>query len=675
MIRQLEQIPYIKDLVKRLRRNRYLREACGYRDKTPTEKKTGKQDTPPEGAGGTPRKTPKTGPLIETIDKTIALLHEEPQKSRLYATKNVAHPRRTGKPKWPRFSSQHIRRQVTRGIGKVLDFALQNTKNEELDLAEREKWGRLAAYTTQTINSITKTYSKVFKGRSISGGKYEYNTFFNPWAWEFNTKANEFEVYVEVPDSLDIFELRLFLMAQPSNEIGYNLTGVGTPSGDLLNSSITSGIFGGYDTSTDKGQRNIIASGEYPGDDVRIYFNSSENDGVQTFYYIVLIAEYFEGEVKFWVKTDFTEPILTNVNNVTVGISDSPTEIMGNVDSNNEIKEAYIEYSTDDWASKAIIPLFLNRDNDYAGTIPAYGLHTTVDYRVKIQDTLNNIGTLHGNYTVLDPVTTSLSLSRSSIVGGQNIQVTGECSIPNASINLTITHAEFTNTFDIETDEDGRFILAYGPPQDGSYTVSFTFDGDENHMSAISPLKSFTVTKPELELNIGIDTSEYKLNQSVIIQGSVSPPTAGVILDLNIVTPTTYRVESVVTTDAGTFYATIIPSELGTWEILPQLRNTNLTSVASNEVVRFNVIQLTTTEKLVQFLQPMTKFPGVIIPVGLIITIIVGLELKTGYFRSLLEKQNEKKAQDETPEEESKSNGPSSYRMRSKKKKDSENSS
>jgi hypothetical protein len=37
MIRQLEQIPYIKDLVKRLRRNRYLREACGYQDKTPTE--------------------------------------------------------------------------------------------------------------------------------------------------------------------------------------------------------------------------------------------------------------------------------------------------------------------------------------------------------------------------------------------------------------------------------------------------------------------------------------------------------------------------------------------------------------------------------------------------------------------------------------------------------------
>jgi len=37
MLRQLLQIPYVKDLVKRLRRERSLREACGYHDKTPTE--------------------------------------------------------------------------------------------------------------------------------------------------------------------------------------------------------------------------------------------------------------------------------------------------------------------------------------------------------------------------------------------------------------------------------------------------------------------------------------------------------------------------------------------------------------------------------------------------------------------------------------------------------------
>jgi len=37
MLRQLNQIPYVKDLVKRLRRNPYLRHACGYREKAPTE--------------------------------------------------------------------------------------------------------------------------------------------------------------------------------------------------------------------------------------------------------------------------------------------------------------------------------------------------------------------------------------------------------------------------------------------------------------------------------------------------------------------------------------------------------------------------------------------------------------------------------------------------------------
>ncbi len=37
MLRQLEQIPYIKDLVKRLRRSRDMRRACGYGSRVPTE--------------------------------------------------------------------------------------------------------------------------------------------------------------------------------------------------------------------------------------------------------------------------------------------------------------------------------------------------------------------------------------------------------------------------------------------------------------------------------------------------------------------------------------------------------------------------------------------------------------------------------------------------------------
>ena len=37
MLRQLEQIPYIKDLVKRLGRSCSMRKACGYGSNVPTE--------------------------------------------------------------------------------------------------------------------------------------------------------------------------------------------------------------------------------------------------------------------------------------------------------------------------------------------------------------------------------------------------------------------------------------------------------------------------------------------------------------------------------------------------------------------------------------------------------------------------------------------------------------
>ena len=37
MLRQLEQIPYVKDLVKRLRRDKGMRSACGYDERVPTE--------------------------------------------------------------------------------------------------------------------------------------------------------------------------------------------------------------------------------------------------------------------------------------------------------------------------------------------------------------------------------------------------------------------------------------------------------------------------------------------------------------------------------------------------------------------------------------------------------------------------------------------------------------
>ena len=65
------------------------------------------------------------------------------------------------KVKWYGFRTQKIRRDIVRGLGELLDTALSFAKQDTLDLKEREKWGRLAAYIAQTINTIMDSYDTV----------------------------------------------------------------------------------------------------------------------------------------------------------------------------------------------------------------------------------------------------------------------------------------------------------------------------------------------------------------------------------------------------------------------------------------------------------------------------------------------------------------------------------
>lgn len=48
-----------------------------------------------------------------------------------------------------------------RSLIKLYEEALAFSLNENRDLKKREKWGRLAAYTAQTINTIIKTYDEL----------------------------------------------------------------------------------------------------------------------------------------------------------------------------------------------------------------------------------------------------------------------------------------------------------------------------------------------------------------------------------------------------------------------------------------------------------------------------------------------------------------------------------
>jgi len=63
--------------------------------------------------------------------------------------------------KWFRFTTQSIRRDITRSLGDLYDTAIRFSNQDVLELSERERWGRLAAYIAQTINTIINSYDSV----------------------------------------------------------------------------------------------------------------------------------------------------------------------------------------------------------------------------------------------------------------------------------------------------------------------------------------------------------------------------------------------------------------------------------------------------------------------------------------------------------------------------------
>ena len=120
-----------------------------------------------ENLEGYPQETPENTLFDKWAQEITQFIEDSIQKRQSFYPKTASiqakkeTPRRKRSNKWYKFSTQKIRRDLARGLGKFYDKALANAQNPELTLAEQEKWGRLTAYTAQTINSITTTYDDV----------------------------------------------------------------------------------------------------------------------------------------------------------------------------------------------------------------------------------------------------------------------------------------------------------------------------------------------------------------------------------------------------------------------------------------------------------------------------------------------------------------------------------
>ena len=526
---------------------------------------------------------------------------------------------------------------------------------------------------------MNKRYELYLEGRPSPSQDYPDN--YN-WAYEFSTPAENYQLHIEVPDpdpdkgikGLDMYEARIFPMANPSAQVGHTIWGIGAPTGASLSGTVE-GDYGGYDT-TIKGFSfpNLRASCEYAGEDMDVTFgkpfhNETELvDDVETtdvFYYMVMLAEYYQGTISFFMKTDYRDINVTIAESPEVAITGRETRILVDLESPSGIDEVWLNYTTDDWKTEQKA-LFEPYNSQYVCWLPRFDLLDEVKYRVYAEDDIDNTGMNESSFIVMDPVDLLITTEKLKVYGGESMRVYGE-GLPFSVVKLNVSKGDTFYETLLNVNADGEWSYSYTPPNEGIYTAQLFFDGDETHPPVESREVSFTMEKHKPLISYVLSPSQPKKDVTFKVNGATTPPVPGVTVSFIILSEATSFQEEAITRNDGKFTLEFTPEELGHWQILPQIVETSFVRASSAEIKEFQVISMTPVEKVTVFLMRFTVMPLLVVPIGLVTAGFSYVEIKTGVLRGLIGKVSKKppKEDEEKPEKDEPAKGATSYRRRS----------
>ncbi len=221
--------------------------------------------------------------------------------------------------------------------------------------------------------------------------------FDTSWAYEFMTDSKRIELWVRVPDTLDMYEARLYLMSN-SKSVSVNNVSLPWEPGLYGNQSDV----GGYNLE-DEGYRGVAyASCEYPGQDMFLNYTSSNSTAKlqgKNVFHLVLMGEVGSGNIEFLVKTTFggNLTLLTPLKRV------YPTDdtAIAYVANSSALESAALRYTTDDWKNVTTVDMAVS-NMTCNGTIPRQQAGTVVEYTVQAVDTLKN--NLNGDWKLYGEV-------------------------------------------------------------------------------------------------------------------------------------------------------------------------------------------------------------------------------------------------------------------------------
>jgi len=316
------------------------------------------------------------------------------------------------------------------------------------------------------------------------------------WAYEFVTESRHIEVWVKVPESLDMYEARVYLMADSKSKESTVLNGVPLAWEPGLYAERDKS-YGGYNLESKEYRGVAFSSCEFPGQDMFLNYSSS-NSG-KSLCHLVFIGEVGSGTIEFLVKTEFDNACLKPLIVPERVYADNDT-VVAYVSNSTDLECAILEYSTDDWVNSTVIEMEILDNRTCRATIPGQAAGTIVNYRVEANDTLKNVLFANKTYPVKSELMLNLTLAQEVITLGENITVLGNATPVNRTIPITIVFTSTNGTKQIVcyTEANGTFSASLKPETLGMWRVQAKFAGDAFLYENVSQSVLVEVVEPSI---------------------------------------------------------------------------------------------------------------------------------------------------------------------------------
>jgi hypothetical protein len=306
------------------------------------------------------------------------------------------------------------------------------------------------------------------------------------WAVEFVTASRNISVKIQVPDTLDMYEARLYLMANPSQSKGTRLNNVSLAWEPGLYGNRT-GNFGGYNLDSKQYRGLAYASCEYLGQDMLINYTSQYSG--ESLYHLVFIGEKGEGNIDYAVQTDFEGPSIEIVNMPQRVFPEQQVNMTFNVKGRTELEQVSVQYTADGWNTREYVSLISNQTRIYTSTIPEQAAGTKVSYNITAIDVLNNTAEYTNDYVVKYVTVTNCTVKTETWGLGRNVTISGSVTPTTGNLSVLVTFTPNNGSIvekHVLTLTNGTFFASFSPNATGRWTVQAACLEDGSHFGSVS---------------------------------------------------------------------------------------------------------------------------------------------------------------------------------------------